>query len=151
MRVVKNHHMDLLSSRRHGGCAGDAMRVLAIPMRVLAILPEGLKVRRDLILHGCKGITSLPKGLEVGHNLDLNFSDITSLPKGLKVLGYISLIGTSVQEIPADAVIGKGIHGLTPPPEVAAHTRQEGKPTVRSGGFRDRVSRSSAARDSHLP
>jgi hypothetical protein len=32
MRVVKNHHMDLLSSRRQGGYAGNAMRVLAIAM-----------------------------------------------------------------------------------------------------------------------
>jgi hypothetical protein len=30
VRVFQNHHMDLLSSRRHGGYAGNAMRVLAI-------------------------------------------------------------------------------------------------------------------------
>jgi hypothetical protein len=48
-------------------------------------LPDNLYIRGRLYLIGCKNLTSLPKGLEVGRDLDLRFSSITSLPKGLKV------------------------------------------------------------------
>ena len=54
-------------------------------------LPDGLKVENNLSLYGCKNIQSLPKGLEVGEDLDLGHSNITSLPKGLKVGGNLYL------------------------------------------------------------
>jgi hypothetical protein len=52
MRVVNNHHIDLLSSRRHCGYAGNAVRVLATPaVRVLAT-PGLHPIRCNLVLIG---------------------------------------------------------------------------------------------------
>jgi len=48
-------------------------------------LPEGLKVGGNLDLDGCYIFKSLPKGLEIGGYLSLTHSDIKSLPKGLEV------------------------------------------------------------------
>ena len=57
-------------------------------------LPDGLNVEDILSLYGCKNIQSLPKGLEVGEDLDLGHSNITSLPKGLKVWGRLFIKNT---------------------------------------------------------
>ena len=50
-------------------------------------LPEGLTVGGDLDLEDCTGITSLPEGLAVGGYIDLRGTRITSLPEGLTVGG----------------------------------------------------------------
>ena len=51
-------------------------------------LPRGLKVGGNLNMHMCKNITSLPEGLKVGGWLDLYGCDkIKSLPTGLEVEG----------------------------------------------------------------
>ena len=57
-------------------------------------LPDGLHIEDILSLYGCKNIQSLPKGLEVGEDLDLGHSNITSLPKGLKVWGRLFIKNT---------------------------------------------------------
>jgi hypothetical protein len=47
VRVVKNHHIDLLSSPRHSGYAGNAMRVLAALSVSIVMLP-GLAEGEDI-------------------------------------------------------------------------------------------------------
>jgi hypothetical protein len=64
-------------------------------------LPEGLKVGGDLDLNGSINITSLPKDLKVGGILWLLGCDsITSLPEGLKVGGALDLRFTKVTSLP---------------------------------------------------
>ena len=64
-------------------------------------LPEGLKVGGDLDLNGSINITSLPKDLKVGGILWLFGCDsITSLPEGLKVGGALNLAWTNITSLP---------------------------------------------------
>ena len=64
-------------------------------------LPEGLKVGGDLDLNGSINITSLPKNLKVGGILWLFGCDsITSLPEGLKVGGALNLAWTNITSLP---------------------------------------------------
>ena len=62
-----------------------------------------LKVRGNLYLRDCTGLTSLPENLSVGGNLSLRgCTGLTSLPEGLSVGGNLYLCGctgiTSLQE-----------------------------------------------------
>jgi hypothetical protein len=91
MRVVKNHHMDLLSSRRHGGYTGNAMRVLAIrcvswrswlfagnAMRVLAILALAI-LALAILAAACPGDPGDPgrSRTELIHANSVNANTIT--------------------------------------------------------------------------
>ncbi len=68
-------------------------------------LPEGLKVEGNLDLDGCYIFKFLPKGLEIGGYLSLTHSDIKSLPEGLKVGGNLIIIGTPLAKLSDDELI----------------------------------------------
>jgi hypothetical protein len=72
----------------------------------LDALPDGLKVRGDLVLgEGFAG--PLPDGLEVGGSLYLGNSDISTLPENLKVGGSLQLpIHTVVDALPEGLHVG---------------------------------------------
>jgi hypothetical protein len=68
-------------------------------------LPEGLKVGGNLDLDGCYIFKSLPKGLEIGGYLSLTHSDIKSLPEGLKVGGNLIITDTPLAKLSDDELI----------------------------------------------
>ena len=65
-------------------------------------LPEGLKVKGNLLLIDCNNLTSLPKGLKVGGSLDLSgCKNLKYLPIGLKLGGFLHLSNcTSLISLP---------------------------------------------------
>ena len=68
-------------------------------------LPKGLKVGGNLDLDGCYIFKSLPKGLEIGGYLSLTHSDIKSLPEGLKVGGNLIITDTPLAKLSDDELI----------------------------------------------
>ena len=85
-------------------------------------LPDGLTVGGDLDLENCIGITSLPEGLVVGGFLYLRGTGITSLPEGLIVGGSLDLRGTGITSLPDGLTVGGGLNlenctGITSLPE----------------------------------
>jgi hypothetical protein len=68
-------------------------------------LPEGLKVGGNLDLDGCYIFKFLPKGLEIGGYLSLTHSDIESLPEGLKVGGNLIITDTPLAKLSDDELI----------------------------------------------
>ena len=68
-------------------------------------LPKGLKVEGNLDLDGCYIFKFLPKGLEIGGYLSLTHSDIESLPEGLKVGGNLIITDTPLAKLSDDELI----------------------------------------------
>jgi len=66
----------------------------------IPLTEEELNVKGDLDLYECKSLTSLPKGLKVGGDLDLESTNITHLPEGLKVGGDLDLSRTNITSLP---------------------------------------------------
>ncbi len=71
-------------------------------------LPEGLTVGGDLDLENTS-ITRLPKGLTVHGNLDLFGSMITQLPEELTVGGNLLLQYTNITHLPAGLTVGRNL------------------------------------------
>ena len=77
----------------------------------ITTLPDGLTVGGDLDLEGCTGITTLPDGLTVGGDLDLEgCTGITTLPDGLTVGGYLDLCGTGITTLPDGLTVGGSLY-----------------------------------------
>jgi len=91
-----------------------AKETLNLEYRNLTHLPDGLKIKRDLWLEGCKNLTSLPEGLEVEYELNLrDCSGLTHLPKELKVGGDFYLDGcTGLTELPEGLKVENGLLNL---------------------------------------
>ena len=96
----------------------------------LVALPKGLHVAGCLYLGGCTSLTALPEGLHVERGLDLNgCTGLTALHEGLRVDGYLYLGGcTGLKALPDGLHIGEGLYlgrctGLTALP---ADLRVEG-------------------------
>ena len=68
-------------------------------------LPKGLKVGGNLDLYHCKHLTSLPKGLKVGSYLWLAETNITSLPEGLEVGSSLDLSFSKITSLPKGLVV----------------------------------------------
>jgi hypothetical protein len=80
-------------------------------------LPDGLKVGVDINLNNCYSLTSLPDGLTVGGSLNLVGCDsLTSLPDGLTVGGFLDLyLCTSLESLPDGLTVGMDLYlGGTP-------------------------------------
>ena len=73
-------------------------------------LPDGLVVDGNLDLEDCTGITSLPNDLAVGGLLDLSGTGITSLPNDLVVGGNLDLYNTSITFLPNDLTVGGNLY-----------------------------------------
>jgi hypothetical protein len=71
-----------------------------------------IKTDRDLDLHGCIGLTSLPANLQVDGTLSLHgCTGLTSLPYNLKVSGYLDLSGcTGLTSLPDDLEVGVNLN-----------------------------------------
>ena len=94
---------------------------IAIQKKVQQYMKDGGK--GDLYLRDTP-ITSLPSGLSVGSNLDLEGSEITSLPSGLTVGGYLNLNETSIKSLPSDLNVGGDLH-LSGTPLSESHTEEQ--------------------------
>lgn len=69
-------------------------------------LPENSRIGGNICLSGCKNLKSLPDGLVVNGDLDLNESSLTELPDKLIVGGNLDIRSTSIQKLPDDLVVG---------------------------------------------
>jgi hypothetical protein len=73
-----------------------------------SFLPDGLQVRGYLIVG--KQAKSLPQGLKVGGELDIENRQIDSLPDNLEVGGSLYMRGTPVKSLPSGLRIGKDLY-----------------------------------------
>lgn len=69
-------------------------------------LPENSRIGGNICLSGCKNLKSLPDGLVVNGDLDLNESSLMELPDRLIVGGNLDIRSTSIQRLPDDLVVG---------------------------------------------
>ena len=103
---------------------------------LLKSLPDGLEVGGNLNLNWCYGLESLPDGLTVSGDLSLyGCTGLRSLPAGLIVGGTLYLNGcTALTSLPADLVVdgdlmlyASGLSGITSLGELPKGLRVGGK------------------------
>jgi len=74
--------------------------------KTLKTLPEGLQVKKRLILNNCAQITSLPEGLEC-HEIEARNAGLETLPADLKVEFRLDLRGCqNLRELPENLKVG---------------------------------------------
>lgn len=78
-----------------GGCLGACNSKLKT-------LPNGIRIGGYVDLSNCKELVSLPDGLIINGNLDLDGSAIKQLPNGLIVGGSLNILSTGINAIPSD-------------------------------------------------